>query len=344
MATVNSSNRVLSTTQDFLMPKVVDTVLNSNVFASRQLANAKAWRGEQMKFPIKTSKNSTGQSFQGYDTFSTSASDTRRRLVFDPKFYQITVSLPLDEIAANMGSNEEKVLDLMSIEVASAAQDMADDIGTLFYGDGTGNSSKDFLGLAAHVDDGNSVANIGGLARSTFTTLQSTVTASSGTLSLAKMATLWNDVTSGSQKPTAAYCPEAVWSYYEQLLEPKMRINKNVGLDKAGVRGGSGFTALDYKGMPVLSDEKATAQTLFFVNENFLEWRALKMPMAEAINFASKDIDGNDYSNVKGLGFSWGGWIKPSNAAAIVGHIYLGGELVGTNPKRHGKLTGITGV
>lgn len=344
MATVNSSNRVNTTTQDFLMPKVVDTVLNSNVFAARQLANAQQWKGEQMKFPVKVSKNSTGQSFQGYDTFSTSASDTRRKLTYDPKFYQITVSLPLDEIAANMGSNDQKVLDLMSIEVASSAQDMADDIGNIFYGYGTGNSSKDFLGLGAHIDDGSSVATIGGLNRSTFTTLQSTVTASGGTLSLAKMATLWNAVTSGSQKPTAGYCDETVWSLYEQLLEPKLRINKSVGLSKSGLAGGTGFTALDYKGMPILSDEKATAQTLFFCNENYLQWKALKVPMSEAINFASKDIEGNDYSNVKGLGFSFGGWIKPSNAAAIVGHIYLGGELVGTNPKRHGKLTGITSV
>ena len=326
------------------MPKLVDTVLNSNVFAARMLAKAKMWRGEQMKFPIKTSQNSTGTSFQGFDTFSTNASDTRRRLAFDPKFYQITVSLPFDEIAGNQ-SDENKVLDLLSIEVATSAQDMADDIGTLFYADGTGNVNKDFLGLAAHVDDGTSVATFGGLARATFTTLQSTVTASGGNLTLALMSTLWNDVTSGSQKPTAAYAPEAVWSLYEQLLEPKLRINKNVGLQIGeGIKGGTGFTALDYKGIPVLADEKATAQTLFFLNENYLDWHALKMPFAEQIAFASRDIEGNDYSDVKGLGFQWGGWIKPSNAAAVIGHVYLAGELTGTNPKRHGRLTGLTGV
>ena len=59
---------------------------------------------------------------------------------------------------------------------------------------------------------------------------------------------------------------------------------------------------------------------------------------------AFQDIDGNDYSSVEGLGFSWSGWIKPSNSASVVGHIYLGGELCTWNPKRHGRLTGITGV
>ena len=342
MSLVNSRNSVLTTTQDKLMPKLVDTILDSNVMATRALAKAKKWSGEQMKFPIKTSKNQTGQSFQGFDTFSTNASDTRQNLVYDPAFYQITVSIPLDELAVNQGA--ERVLDLMGIEVASSAQDMADDIGTLFYGDGTGNSGKDFLGLGALVDDGSSVDSIGGLSRAANASLQSIVTASGGTLTLAKMATLYNAVASGSQTPTAGFCPEAVWSLYEQLLDPKVRITKAVGLDNKGLSSGSGFTALDYKGVPIMADEKATAQTLFFLNENFLEWRALPMPKAEAINFSSQSIEGNDYSNVKGLGFSWGGWKTPTNAAAIIGHVYLAGNFVTTNPKRHGKLTGLTTV
>ena len=68
------------------------------------------------------------------------------------------------------------------------------------------------------------------------------------------------------------------------------------------------------------------------------------MAMTEAIKYRSQDIEGNDYSNVEGLGFSWSGWIKPSNSASIVGHIYLGGELISQNPKRHAKLTGITSI
>jgi len=341
---LNGSNRILTTTQDKLAPKLVDTVLNSNVFASKMLAQAKPWAGEQYKVPIKVSKNTNGGSFDGFDTFNTSAVDTRRRLAFDPAYYQISVTLPLTEIAGNDVS-ETKVLNLVSIEMASTAQDAADDIGTMFYGDGTGNEGKDFLGLAALVDDGTNVSTIGGLSRSTFPTLQSTVTDSGGTLSLAKMATLYNDVTSGSHRPTMGVCNDAAFALYESLLEPKLRINKNVGLGIGeGLKGGTGFTGLDYKGMPILQDEKATAQTLFFLNENFIEWRALPVPMGQPVNFMASSIEGNDYSNVKGLGFSWSGFIKSINAAAIVGHIYLGGNLICTNPKRQGKLTGITSV
>ena len=44
-------NRVISTTNYKLMPKLVDTILHSNVFATRMLANAKKWSGLNMQFP-----------------------------------------------------------------------------------------------------------------------------------------------------------------------------------------------------------------------------------------------------------------------------------------------------
>lgn len=343
--------RVTTTTQDKLLPKVVDTILNSNVFATRVLSKAQKYSGERMKFPIKYQKNSTGQSFSGYDTFSTSAVDTRVNLEFVPKFYQITVSLPLDELSSN--ATEQKVIDLAKIEMASSAQDMADDIGTLFYSTGTGNGSKDFLGLEAIVDDGTNASTFGTLARATYTTLNSTVTASSGTLTLAKMSTLYNAISSGSQKPTLGLVTETVFSLYEQLLQPQERIAKDVSMMKAtgnmskvgsGMIGGTGFTGLFFKGFPVLADEKCTSGVMYFVNEDFIDWYALPVAMTSPIKYRSQDMEGNDYSDVEGLGFSWSDWIKPINSAAIVGHIYLGGELISQNPKRHGKLTGITAI
>ena len=335
-------NRVTTTTQDKYLPFLVDSVLNSNVFATRQLGAAKSWSGSQIRFPVKVSKNSTGTSFSGFDTFSTNATNNRITLDYNPTAYQITVALPLDELTANQ--TDEKVLDLASVEIATAAQDMADDIGTLFYADGTGNSSKDFLGLAAIVDDGSGVATIGGQSRSTYSTLQSTVTASGGTLTLALMQTLYSNVSSGSQKPTLGLCPEAVYDFYQQLLNPQERIPKDVAMVKRGLVGGTGFSSLFFMGFPILADEKATAQTLFFVNEDFIDFYGRPMATTEAVKYKSVDIRGNDYSSVLGLGFSWSGWIKPSNQAAVVGHIYLFGNMVTSNPKRHGRLTGITAV
>lgn len=343
--------RITTTTQSKILPMVVDTILNSNVFATRMLSRAQKWNGERIKAPVKYQANATGTSFAGFDTFSTAATDNRVNLEFVPKFYQMTVSLPLDELSAN--ATETRVLDLAKLEMASTAQDMADAIGTIFYGTGTGNGSKDFLGLEAIVDDGTNAATIGTLSRTTYTTLRSTVTASSGTVSLSKMSTLYNAAASGAQKPTLGLCSETIFSLYESLLQPQERIAKDVSMMKSegamsvagqGYIGGTGFTGLYFKGFPILADEKATSGVLYFVNEDFIDFYALPVALTSPISYKSQSIDGNDYSEVTGLGFSWSDWIKPTNAAAVVGHIYLGGELISANPKRHSKLTGVTTV
>jgi hypothetical protein len=111
-----------------------------------------------------------------------------------------------------------------------------------------------------------------------------------------------------------------------------------------GMVGGAGYTGLFFKGFPILADRKATAQTLFFINENFLDFYALPMYGTEAIKYSNVPVEGNDYDTPLGLGFSWSGWKKPINQASITGDIYLGGQLITDNPRRHGKLTGITSV
>ena len=344
--------RVQTTVQTSYLPYVVDTVLNSNVFFQRIVRSSKQWSGRTKRVPVKVSKNTTGTSFRGYDSFSTSATDNRQFMEFTPSFYQITVSLPGDELS--VADTDDKVLDLMKLTIQSDTEDMSDNLGDLIYADGTGNSSKDPLGLAAVVDDGTSVSVIGGLSRSTFTTLQSTVTASSGIIALSKLDTLWNAVVSGSQKPSIGLTTEAVFAFYGQLLRPQERIVKNMGTTK-NITGGTGFadqttggmSGLDFNGVGLIGDEKCTSGALVFLNENYVDWYALPYNLggtaAKPVAYKSQ-IKGNDYNAPIGLGFSWSDWIVPASQGAVFGHIYFGGQLITTNPKRHGKLTGITSI
>lgn len=332
--------RIQTTVQTKYLPYVVDTVLNSNVLFQRVVRAGKKWGGRTLRVPIKYAKNTTGTSFRGFDTFSTSATDNRQFMEFTPSFYQITCALPGDELS--VADTEDKVLDLMKLTIQSDTEDMADDLGTIFYADGTGNSSKDPLGLAALNDDGNAVSTIGGLSRSTYATLASTVTASSGTLTLAKMDTLYAAVSSGTQTPTADYTTETVFNLYGQLLRPQERIFKDASKMK-GMSGGTGFTSLSFNDKPVIKDEKCTSGVLNFLNENYLDWYALPFFNAKPIAYKSQ-VEGNDYDAPVGLGFSWSDWIIPANAGSVVGHLYFGGQFITTNPKRQGKLTGITGI
>jgi hypothetical protein len=199
----------------------------------------------------------------------------------------------------------------MRLTIQSDTEDMADDLGTIFYSDGTGNSSKDPLGLAALNDDGTNVATLGGLSRSTYTTLKSTLT-STATLNLAAVDTLWMAVKSCAQRPTAIYKTESVFNYYGQLLRPQERIVKDAGMIKGDMKGGTGFDALYYNGKPILADEKCTSGTFQMINENYIDFYALPFFGAKPVAYKSQ-IEGNDYDAPVGLGFSWSDWIIPAD-------------------------------
>ena len=341
-----NTNRVITTTQDVLLPKVLDTILRENVFWQRLMGAVKTWKGETMKKSIKVSKNTTGGHFKGYDLLDTSATDNRIQLSFTPEFYYKTVSVPVTDLSINAAS-EGKIIDLMAAEMESAAHDMADDLGTKLYSDdgtaaptGSGNL---FNGLANIVDDGGTAAIYGGQTRSTYTTLNATDTASGGTLTLAKAATLFNAIADGAQGPTIGVCDRTVWSLYEQLLQPQERISKNVATYKNGLKGGTGFTGLSYKNFEIVADRKATSGCLFFLDENYLDFYALPVYGEEAFKFKTV-TEGNDYGQLQGMGFTWDGWKKPVNQKAYVTQITLGGNFISWDPGRHGRLTGITGV
>lgn len=334
-------NRVVTTTRDKLLGKVVDTVLNSNILALRLLSKSKKWSGASIQVPIKYAKNTTGGSFSGLDTFSTSLTDNRVKMQFFPSFVHIDSVLPLTELSVNEGSDAvEKVIDLMSVTLESDAQDLADLVGDQMYGDGTGNSNKDILGLGSAVDDGTVSPTYGGLSRTTYPGLASTVTASGGAVSLAKLSTLFDAVTHGTQAPTLGVTTKAVFSLLEGLRTPIDRFDTK-GIT-SGVKYGGGMVGFNWRGCDIVVDEKCPAGKLFLLNEKYMDWYAL--PMAETTTIKYKrQIEGNDYEDVPaGYGFSFSDWITPTNAGAKVGHIYLGGQLVNRDPRLSGVLTGIT--
>jgi hypothetical protein len=338
-------NVVDTLTLEEIVPRVVDTVLRGNVFATKMLSKTKRFGAATMDFPIKYQVGTAIQSFLGMDALPTSFTDTRVLMKYNPRFNAANVALAGTDIAAN--NTAAKVLDLTEVEMISRAQDLADGIGTQLWGTGTGNNNKDFLGLAAIVDNGNTVSTIGGLSRSTYTTLQSTVTAAP-TLSLATMRTLYNAIADATVVPTRSYTDYPTWALYEQLLQPQEKIYKEVNI-VPNYKGYEGFSGLMYAGLEVVPDRKATAGYFYMLNENYLDFYGLDVALdayegAKKVEVASKLFTGNSYNEVSNLGFYWTGFIKSNTQFAWNSFIILGGNLCTDNPRRHGVISGITGV
>ena len=355
--------RVLAQTQDYLLPKVVDNVLNSNVLALRLLGNAKPGKGTDIKKAIKYQNSGTATSFAGLDSFTASQLTTKVRLSYDMRAARQPVAISGMEAVAN-AVNETQVTDLVVEALEESQQELIDAIGTMLYSTGAGNTNKDFLGLGAIVDDGTDVGTIGTLSRTTYSVLNATRTAAT-TLTLARLATLYSNISSGSSlsSPSLICSNETVWDFYEQLLTPIVRENYtmfgyyNVSMSggasrpQEGLKGTQGFVAVTYKGIPWVRDEKATAQNVFMLNENWLQWYGWKADSVPELGYKSI---GFGASQVEGLyaespmssfsGFNWSGWNVPTNQFGAVADVVLLGNLTSWQPRRQGRLTGVTGV
>jgi len=351
---MNFTNRVLTTTQDKIVPKVFDNFLSDNFVTFRFVGNGKKWVGETLKFPVKIGKNTLGGSFSGLDQHSTDAVETRTNMSYELKAYEIPVAIPgLDRL---VNASEAQVINLVKTEMESSAQDGMDDVADMFYSDSTGNSGKDFEGAANLVDD---TTTVGNLSRTTYPTLVSSILDFGGTMTLTKLATVFSGASGGSgakQKPTLIDSDETVWDLYESVLSPTVTANYNaVGLPvvtrsskgaipNGQLRGSSGYTSLIYRGVPWVADEKATSSVLYMFNENYYEWYGINDPDMTQPNFGSS-IDGA-LAEIpsKYAGLNWSGLMKPVNQYGTVGHIYLFGNFAASQPRRHGKGEDITGV
>src|SRR5512135_3677557 len=94
-------NVVDTLTLEEIVPRVVDTVLRSNTFATKMLSKTKRFGAATMDFPIKYQVGTAIQSFLGFDALPTSFTDTRVLLKYNPKFVAANVALAGTDLIAN---------------------------------------------------------------------------------------------------------------------------------------------------------------------------------------------------------------------------------------------------
>lgn len=361
---ITVSNRVDTTTERKLYAKVVDNILNSRTYASRLLSMGKPFFGKTQDFTVKVVNAGLGEWFVGLETLSTTTSDTTVTLSYSHTAFDYPVVIPMLEAFANQGP--EGTINLERFKYEEAVGEAIQQIGTDIYADGSSNRPD---GLAMIVDDGTSYDNIGGQSRATYTSLKATSTSSSGVLSLTKLGTLHDAVRAAgieSEEPTIHVTTKTVWSLYEHLLQPTVRASyEAVGYDmlpvkgegimkRVDLKGAAGFTALSYRGVPVIADDGCTSGVWFMLNERYLNWYGRTMvpegfkSMIEKVNLGSTQttegvMNAKDYLKPsEAHGFFYQKLQVLPNQAGAVGRLYLIGQLMSSQPRRNGKLTAIT--
>jgi len=289
--------------------------LTDNVFTARPLTYTLMEKGRirmlnggtKIVEPLIYGLNDTVGSYSGYDSLALTPQEGISAAEFEWKQYAASISISGIEEAKNNGDAE--IINLLEAKIMQAEESMREGFNTMFFGDGTGNSSKNWNGLGNLVESGNTVGNIDS---STYTWWKSYEENTATALTLAQMATAYNTVSVGNDHPDTLLTTQTLFEKYEALLQPNLRYTDTKTAD-------AGFQNLLFKAAPVMYDTGCTAGTFFFLNSKYLT----------LVGHSDK-------------WFSQTAFISPEDTDARYALIMCYGNLTVRNRAKQGKLTAKT--
>jgi hypothetical protein len=214
--------------------------------------------GTNIVEPLIYGENSTVSSYSGYDAVSLTPQSGITAAEFDWKQYAASIAISGIEEAKNNG--EQAMVNLLEAKIMQAEESMKEGFNAMFFGNGTGNSGKDWSGLGNLIESGNSVGGINGATESWWNSYEeNTATA----LTLAQMTTAYNTVSVGNDHPDMVLGTQTLFEKYESLLQPQLRYTDTKTAD-------AGFQNLLFKAAPVAYDVDCPSGNMFFLNSKYL--------------------------------------------------------------------------
>ena len=312
MAGNTSFDELLSTTIANYRDQLTD-----NIFKARPLTNylMEGGRirmldgGTKIVEPLIYGENSTVGSYSGYDTISLTAQTGISAAEYEWKQYAASIAISGIEEAKNNG--EAAIINLLEAKVMQAEESMKEGFNAMFFGDGTGNSGKDWDGLGNIVE---ASGTVGGINRATGGNefWQSYEENTAGALTTADMTTAYNTVSVGNDHPDFIITTQTLFEKYESLLTPQLRYTDTKTAD-------SGFQNLLFKAAPVTYDVDCTAGVMYFLNGKYLT----------LVGHSGKWFEQTDF-------------VRPENLDARYALIMCYGNLTCRNAAKQGKLTART--
>lgn len=279
--------------------------------------------GAAITIPIIYGLNDTVGSYYQYDTISTAPQDGITAAQYD--WAQIAASITISELEVAQNSGEEQVINLLQAKTMQAEESLAEKLDYMFFGNGSGNSGKDFLGLKAIVsatDSAYGSASLGGIAAASTTTRAdassfsywaSQVNSTAEALTLAALSDNFNDCSAGTNDfPDLALTTQVLWQAYEALLQPQQRF-QNAKVAEAG------FANLMYRGSTVFWDVYCDSGYWYNLNSKYISLVTLKNKWMQTTPF-----------------------MRPPNQDIKVAQIISYGQLTTNCRFKHGVLTGKT--
>jgi hypothetical protein len=292
--------------------------LTDNVFTARPLTYMLMEKGRirmlnggtKIVEPLIYGQNSTVGSYQDYETISLTPQSGISAAEYDWKQYAASIAISGIEEAKNNG--EAEIINLLEAKIMQAEESLREGFNQMFYGDGTGNSSKNWNGLGNLVESGNTVGGINSASGQGNDWWRSYEENTAGALTLAQMSTAYNSTSVGNDHIDTVLTTQTLFEKYESLLTPQLRYTDTKTAD-------AGFQNLLFKASPVMYDVHCTAGVMYFLNTKYLT----------LVGHSGKWFQQTEF-------------VRPENMDARYALIMCYGNLTCRNRARQGKLTAKT--
>ena len=254
-------------------------------------------------------KSTAGGWYSGYEPLDVTPQEGLRPAEF--LWRQAAYSISISRLEERQNSGKHRMINLLEAKTYQAENSIKDNIAQALFA--ASRAAKAIETLAALID---SSGTIGGIPRSTNSWWQSTETASGSFASqgISDLRTLYNTISSsaGKDHPDLIMTTRAIYEYYENTLLPQVRYQS---LDMAN----AGFESLRFKAADIVYDQYATSGVIYALNSKYITL------------VIDKETD-----------FVTTPFVKPANQDAKTAQILFMGNITINNPRRLGKLTGIT--
>ena len=194
-----------------------------------------------------------------------------------------------------------------------------------------------------------------GLTRSSYDALDADVSTSVGSITLDTLGSSIDAATVGALEPDIIITTPTLWRAIEDLLFPSVTATYGAAGSKRGkvnrlgdtsgqtLTGLAGYTAIFYRGIAIVKDQKCTAGYIYYLNrKSGLYWAGLSHPKHGMVNLGGGLIEGVDNMVPKNHGISWTGFKEPINQDGETGQFIMYGQLISEHPRLNAVDQGCT--
>jgi hypothetical protein len=278
---------IIATTIQQRSGALADNVTNNNalLMTLKKRGNIRPFSGgdsilEEIMYNDATTINA--QSYSGYEPVNITVNSPISAAQFQIKQYAASVSMSGLEMLQNAG--KEKIIDLLDGRMKVAEAQLQNLITNDLFLDGTGNGGRAITGLDAALPITTNANIYGGIDRNVWAFWRPVsfrgVTDGGAAVSSANIQSYMNRIAvqlvRGTDRPDCIFADN---NYYRTYLESLQAIQRVT--DDGNSMQGAGFASLKYYGAGFSSDVvlvgglgvSATANTMWFVNTNYLYFR-----------------------------------------------------------------------